>query len=129
VAPTASLKELLLGEYALEWTGCNVHFIMGLCGFAATLGLNVWLGFGGAAGKAVACGVASTVLLMISIVNRAVSSGDARVGHSVVGLFASYIKLLLASVLEEKRVLIVFSICLGIASAVLGLKAVLGPQD
>ena len=91
VAPTASLRALLFeGEYALPWIGCNAHFVLGLLGFATTVGLNIWLTFGGAIGKVLVCAVCSALLLMLSIVNDAAGQG----AGSVLALLARYAQLL-----------------------------------
>ena len=119
VAPTASLKALLIeGDYALPWIGCNAHFIFGLLGFATTVGLNVWLTFGGAVGKVVVCAVCSALLLMLSIVNDAAGQG----AGSVVALLARYVQLLVAAALKGHRVLILGSLGFAAAAAVLAVR-------
>jgi len=114
VAATASLKALLVeGEFALPWIGCNSYFVLGLCGFAATVGLNVWLTFGRTLGKAVGFIVASALFLMISIVNEGIAAPGAmgvRVGGSVVSLIARYVALLLHSMVDSRRVLVLGSV-------------------
>ena len=119
VAPTASLKALLVeGEYALPWIGCNAHFILGLLGFVTTVGLNVWLNFGGAVGKVVVCAVCSALLLMLSIVNDAAGQG----AGSVVALLARYVQLLVAAVIHERRVLVLGSLGFAVAAAILAVR-------
>lgn len=135
VVATTSLKELLLdGDFALPWVGLNSHFILGLCGFAATTGLNVWLSYGGAIGKAVGCLVASALLIMISIVNDAVATraGGAlglRVGGSILSLFSTYASLMLRSIVQGRRVLVLAAVVLGVASVLFGVKALAGDAD
>ena len=119
VAPTSSLKALLVeGDYALPWIGCNAHFVVGLLGFTATVGMNVWLKFGGAAGKVVVCAVCSALLLMLSIVNDAAGQG---VG-SVVALLARYVQLLVVAVLKGRQLLILGSLSFAAAAAVLTVR-------
>ena len=123
VSSTVSLKALLVeGEFALPWLGCNAHFVFGLCGFAATVGLNAWLTYGGAVGRAVSCLVASALLLMLSVVNDAVSTkmGEVSVGSTVLNLFSRYAALLLRSMVAGRRVLVLGAVtfaALGIALA------------
>ena len=119
VAPTASLKALLVeGEYALPWIGCNVHFISGLLGFAATVGINMWLNFGGAVGKVAACAVCSALMLMLSICNDAASKG----AGSVLALFTRYVSLLLSSCVGGKRMLLMASLGFAVASVGLAVR-------
>jgi len=119
VAPTASLRALLFeGEYALPWIGCNAHFVLGLLGFATTVGLNIWLTFGGAIGKVVVCAVCSALLLMLSIVNDAAGQG----AGSVLALLARYAQLLAAAVIQGRRLLVLGSLGFAVAAAVLAVR-------
>mgnify|MGYP007024421792 CR=1 FL=1 len=116
VASTTSLKALLVeGEYALPWIGCNAHFILGLNGFATTVGLNVWLNFGGAVGKVLTCAVCSALLLMLSIVNDAAGKGAG--------------SLLAGSVVSGRRVRVRVSLGFLIAGAVFSAKCVLTDEE
>lgn len=133
VASTTSLKALLVeGEYALPWIGCNAHFILGLNGFATTVGLNVWLNFGGAVGKAVSCLVTSALIMMLSIVNDAIavkSPTGVSVGGSVMSLLAKYASLLVGSVVSGRRVMVLVSLGFLIAGAVFAAKCVLTDEE
>ncbi|KAL1526733.1 hypothetical protein AB1Y20_015429 [Prymnesium parvum] len=127
VGPTASVKALLVGEYALQWVGCNAHFIMGLYGFATAVGINVWLNFGASMGKASACGASAALLLMLSIVNDAVSQRsqpDLSIGGSVFSLLIRYFVLLVQSMVAGRRALVFLSMCLGISAVYLAARAV-----
>lgn len=130
VAATASLKALLVeGDFALPWVGLNSHFVLGLMGFACTAGLNVWLTYGGAVGKAVGCIVASALLMMISVVNDAVSARGAfgsRVGGSILSLFSTYTALLLKSIVTDRRVLVLGAVALGAAGTFFAAQVVKG---
>jgi hypothetical protein len=120
VAPTASLRALLMeGEYALPWLGCNAHFVLGLLGFATTVGLNIWLKFGGAVGKVVVCAVCSALLLMLSIVNDAAGQG----AGSVIALLVRYVQLLVVAVIQGRRMLVLGSLGFAVAAAVLAIRA------
>eukprot|EP00322_Chrysochromulina_rotalis_P010969 CAMPEP_0115852766 /NCGR_PEP_ID=MMETSP0287-20121206/13163_1 /TAXON_ID=412157 /ORGANISM="Chrysochromulina rotalis, Strain UIO044" /LENGTH=250 /DNA_ID=CAMNT_0003306833 /DNA_START=47 /DNA_END=799 /DNA_ORIENTATION=- len=127
VAPTSSVKALLVeGEYALPWVGCNAHFVLGLFGFAATTGLNVWLTYGRGVGTAAGCLVTSALLLMLSIVNDAVASSDPtgiRVGSSVLSLLSRYASLLFTSMMIKRRVMVAASLAFGAAGTALSAKA------
>lgn len=119
VAPTASLKALLVeGEYALPWIGCNAHFVLGLLGFATTVGINVWLNFGGAVGKVLTCAVCSALLLMLSIVNDAAGKG----AGSLLGIFARYFGLLVQACVGGKRLLVMGSLGFATAAVVLAVR-------
>ena len=126
VAPTTSLRALLFeGEYALPWIGCNAHFILGLLGFATTVGLNIWLTFGGAIGKVLVCAVCSALLLMLSIVNDAAGQG----AGSVLALLARYAQLLVAVIQgracggdPSSRLLVLGSMGFAGAAAVLAVR-------
>ena len=133
VASTMSLKALLVeGEYALPWIGCNAHFILGLNGFAATVGLNVWLNYGGAVGKAVSCLVVSALMMMLSIVNDAIAvkgPTGISVGGSVLSLLAKYVTLLVGSVISGRRVMVLVSLGFLIAGGVFGARCALTDEE
>ena len=132
VPATPSLKALLIeGEYALPWTGCNAHFFLGLMGFVSTIAINAWLAFGGSPcgniGPALTCGASSALLLMLSVVNKAVAKADAnaiRAGGSLLGLIGKYLSLLLAEVFVGRKVLVGLAVGFGCAAAFFGAKAV-----
>ena len=124
VASTMSLKALLVeGEYALPWIGCNAHFI---------LGLNVWLNYGGAVGKAVSCLVVSALMMMLSIVNDAIAvkgPTGISVGGSVLSLLAKYVTLLVGSVISGRRVMVLVSLGFLIAGGVFGARCALTDEE
>ncbi len=127
IPPTASLKALLFNsDFALSWTGLNVHFLLGLHGFVATIALNVWLAFGGGAagavGPALFCGASSALLLMVSIVNRAIARAHA--SGSVVSLVGRYASLLATEAFVGRRLLVGMSLALGVAAMGLGVYSI-----
>jgi hypothetical protein len=63
-------------------------------GFSYVIALRVYLGYGGPVGRAVSNFAVASLLLMVAIVNRGVSSGSGsgmRYGKSVFSLFSAYI--------------------------------------
>ena len=133
VASTTSLKALLVeGDYALPWIGCNAHFILGLNGLATTIGINVWLSYGGAVGKAVSCVVTSALIMMLSIVNDAIAvkgPSGVSVGGSVLSLLAKYVSLLVGSVVSGRRVMVLISLGFLIAGGVFAAKCALTDEE
>ena len=121
------LKALLLeGGYALAWTGLNTHFIFGLFGFATTVGLNVWINYGGKVGTAMASLTVSALLLMLAIVNDAVAArGHAGLaaGGSALSLVYRYMVLLTRSCWEGHRKLVFGSLGFAAVGVVQALRA------
>ena len=69
----------------------------------------------------------SALLLMLSVVNKAVAKADAnaiRAGGSLLGLIGKYLSLLLAEVFVGRKVLVGLAVGFGCAAAFFGAKAV-----
>ena len=98
IKPASSVWELLQRDFDLSWAGVNTHFLLGMFGFSFLIGCRVYIHAGrGLLGKAAAGISLSGLLLMISIVNRAVASGSGdglRYGSTIVDLVVHYVSLL-----------------------------------
>lgn len=93
----ASGRHLLRRDYDLAWLGTNAHFVAGMFGFSYVIALRTYLGHGGPVGRAVSSFALASLLLMVAIVNRGVSSGSGdgmRYGTSVASLFSAYLQTL-----------------------------------
>ncbi|GKY98267.1 hypothetical protein MPSEU_000784400 [Mayamaea pseudoterrestris] len=95
IAPAESVWHLLIRDFNVPWLGTNAHFVFGMLGFAYMLACRTYFHYdGGRMGTGIAGLAFSGLLLMISIVNRGVSSGSGqglRYGRHVGGLFYSYV--------------------------------------
>ena len=100
--PTAGVAKLLTSEptMALWWLTANVNFFAGLVGLCGMTGVRGFLAFGGCGfcwGGAGGCVAASAALLMTSLINTAIASGDGSEAEAanVFGLLLKYNALLL----------------------------------
>jgi hypothetical protein len=102
IPAVSSVWELLQQNVDLEWAAVNSHFVLGLIGFMYMVGLRGYIMLLEAQASdamigSVLSGVGAALLLMVSIVNRGVESGDGhglRYGRTVLDLFGHYITLL-----------------------------------
>ena len=106
------------GAVAASGRGSSGRFVLGLLGFVTTVGINVWLNFGGAVGKVLTCAVCSALLLMLSIVNDAAGKG----AGSLLGIFARYFGLLVQACVGGKRLLVMGSLGFATAAVVLAVR-------
>lgn len=87
-------RHLLRRDFDLPWMGTNAHFVGGMLGLAYLLACRTFFRYdGGRMGTSLAGLAYSGLLLMVSIVNRGVSSGSGdgmRYGRHIGGLFATY---------------------------------------
>jgi len=116
-APSASVVELLMRDFFLQWVGCNVNFLVGLLCFAATLVTYSLVSFG-AARNAVTCLVSGALCMMISIVNQQVRCG-AGAGlrlKNFPGLVLTYWSLLFKDIKTGSNLLMAVAVALFIAS-------------
>ena len=97
VAPASSAFALLKRDFELPWIATNAHFVLGMYGFMAMIGLRVFLLSPNLFGAAAAGWAMSGLALMVAIVNRGVASGGgdgSNLGLSVWALIARYAVLL-----------------------------------
>eukprot|EP00956_Cyclotella_meneghiniana_P022499 scaffold42691_cov78-Cyclotella_meneghiniana.AAC.8 len=77
VKPAASVWHLIQRDYDLSWSGTNAHFIFGMFSFAYLIAVKSYFNVGGGIiGSGVAGMAISSLLYMVGIVNRGVSSGS-----------------------------------------------------
>lgn len=81
VPETAGVQKLLVADdrFELAWLAANFNFFIGLIGLVVMTGARAWLAFGTAGRQwalASAFSAASTALLMASLVNTAIATGD-----------------------------------------------------
>lgn len=119
VAPAASVFALLQRDYELSWIGTNVHFITGLFGFMAMVGIRAYA-FLPSHVHLPATGLAASFFLsMISVVNRGIAEGNRQgqvFGSSIVSLMVRYMKLLLQQSVALKSPLALTALILGVCS-------------
>jgi len=117
VEPTASVVELLMRDYFLQWIGCNVNFLVGLLCFASTLVTYSLVSFG-AARNAVTSLVTGALCMMISIVNQQVrlGAGSELRFKNIPGLLLTYWGLLFKEVKVGSNPLMAVACVLFIAS-------------
>ncbi|KAL3921127.1 MAG: hypothetical protein SGILL_002914 [Bacillariaceae sp.] len=100
--PTTGVAELIAQTHLLAWVGTNVHFLLGLTGFALVVGAKAYFGgFGSKVGRAAMGWSVAVFLQAVSIINRGISMGamdeSARFASNLFTLVAKYIKLLVKS--------------------------------
>lgn len=130
--PAKSVFELILRDYELSWIATNVHFVAGLFGFLSLVGIRAYTLFPKRLNVAAAGASFSSLLGMWSVVNYGISRGDGAghaYGRSVIALNLRYGALLIKQLREKGGVLTVLAIGLGLVSAVLGVRALLTPED
>jgi len=88
--------------HELSWIGTNVHFLLGLMGFACLALVKPYYLYGKNVGDVTACWIGAAMALCISIVNRGISQGHGQMAdvsmkfaNNLGGLVVSYVKLLL----------------------------------
>lgn len=130
-APAESVFHLLRRDYDLAWAGLNAHFLFGLLSFAACIATRAYLQVGGGAlGQSLAGLAGGGLLLMMSIVNRAVASGAGdglhRYGTNFLSLFGRYIQLfcLRAVTPKDLGILGVSAVVVSVGSLLVGLRAI-----
>ena len=99
-------RHLLLRDFNIAWLGVNAHFVFGMLGFAYMLACRTFLRYdGGRMGTGMAGLAFSGLLLMISIVNRGISSGSGnglRYGKHFGSLVGRYVSKLLQQALSPQ---------------------------
>jgi hypothetical protein len=96
---TYGVAELIAQTHLLAWVGTNVHFLLGLMGFALVVGSKAYFsGFGTAVGKAAMGWSVAVFLQSVSIINRGIAMGgmdeSARFASNLLGLVLKYLRLL-----------------------------------
>lgn len=130
--PAKSVFELIQRDYELSWIATNVHFIAGLFGFLSLVCIRAYTIFPKRLNVAAAGAAFSSLLGMCSVVNYGISRGDGAghtYGRSVISLNVRYGSLLIKQLREKGGVLTVLAIGLGLVSAVLGVRALLSPEE
>lgn len=110
VAPAESVWHLLLRDFDLAWAAVNSHFVVGMLGFMSMVGIRALFMVNKAEydlstkhekfssfGKACSGIVVSSLMLMVSIVNRGVQSGGGSgtgYGLNITSLISRYASLL-----------------------------------
>lgn len=98
---TAGVTELIIENHELAWIGTNVHFLLGLIGFATVVGMKAYfLGFGNAVERIIVGWSLAALLQVVSIVNKGIALGDGsgtdsstRFASNLFGLLRIYIGL------------------------------------
>lgn len=98
---TAGVAELIVQNHELAWIGTNVHFLLGLLGFATVVGSKAYFaGFGNTVDKAVVGWSLAVVFQSISIVNKGIAMGygsgidsTSRFASNLFGLILKYVGL------------------------------------
>ena len=121
--PTDGVSQFMEKYHELSWIGTNVHFLLGLTGFACLALVKPYYLYGNNVGDACACWIGAAMALCISIVNRGISQGHGSDGFAdnLGGLMASYVQLLLKECLTlnvQQNVLLLSSFGLVLASIV-----------
>mmetsp|Transcript_10320 Transcript_10320/g.30438 ORF Transcript_10320/g.30438 Transcript_10320/m.30438 type:complete len:237 (-) Transcript_10320:73-783(-) len=134
IAPAESVWHLIQRDFDLEWAAVNAHFILGMFGFMAIVGIRVYLkaveaGFSAAGCVSIASSVGSGLCLLVSIVNRGVAAGGGngmRYGATIFSLVTRYVSLLIkrATTVETFGPLELTSLLLAGISVCLGVKEI-----
>lgn len=100
--PTEGVAQFIEKYHELSWVGTNVHFLLGLMGFACLALAKPYHMYGKNVGDIAACWIGAAMAMCISIVNRAISAGHGAMDDSSLqfannlgGLVVTYAKLLL----------------------------------
>jgi len=109
IAPAESVWHLLRRDFDLPWAGVNTHFLFGLMSFALCVAIRAFLQVGGGVlGQCVAGLAGGALLMMVSVMNRAVAHGAGdgvhRYGPNLLYLFGNYIYLLGAKATAKKDI-------------------------
>ena len=95
IEATSSVWHLIQRDFYLPWVATNSHFVIGMMGFMWVISSRAYfLALQGPAGLSAAGVAFSSLLLMISIVNRGIAAGGGndkmRFGSSVLSLLGAY---------------------------------------
>lgn len=117
--PSSSVLTLIERDFERDWLGTNVHFLLGLMGCTLMIGLRSYVALGARWGLVTAFATVSAVLLIVSIVNDGISSGDGmadgvRFGADFSSVMARYVRLLVAHARETGGPLIGSSLAFGV---------------
>ena len=100
--PTEGVAQFIERYHELSWVGTNVHFLLGLMGFACLTLAKPYHMYGKNVGDIAACWIGAAMVMCISIVNRAISAGHGTMddpslqfANNLGGLVVTYVKLLL----------------------------------
>ena len=122
--PTEGVAQFIEKYHELSWVGTNVHFLLGLMGFACLALAKPYHMYGKNVGDVAACWIGAAMIMCVSIVNRGISQGhgtmeDAslKFANNLGGLVVTYAKLLLQECMALNA-LPVLSIGLVLASVV-----------
>lgn len=119
VAPAASVFALLQRDYELSWIGTNVHFMTGLFGFMAMIGIRAYA-FLPKSIHLPAAGIAGSFFLaMLSVVNRGIAEGNRQgqvFGCSIFSLMMRYVGLLFNQSFTRGHPLAILAGILGLGS-------------
>ncbi|KAJ1635572.1 hypothetical protein T492DRAFT_965359 [Pavlovales sp. CCMP2436] len=125
------VSHLLMRDYEQYWLGTNVHFLLGLLGAVAMIGIRAGL-LGGVLPAATAV---SGILLMTSIVNRGIAIGDGsgvdgvKFGSHFGSLIMRYMFIVAQQAVREGGPLALASVILPTASVALALRRLFAPPS
>jgi hypothetical protein len=128
---TSGVAELIAQTHLLAWIGTNVHFLLGLMGFALVAGSKAYFsGFGTAIGKAYMGWSIAVFLQSVSIINRGIGLGtmeeSARFASNLFTLVLRYLKLLIAS--AKGGIFASSALLVGVYSTFLTFQALFGSE-
>lgn len=125
-----SVWHLLQRDFALPWAAVNSHFVVGMLGFMAVIGIKAFfMANQGLSGMSAAGLAMSGLIMMTSIVNRGVAAGggpNQRYGTSVLALFSTYVRLLMKRSMHSFGLLEWTGVGMAIASTVGTIMYVVG---
>jgi hypothetical protein len=84
---TYGVAQLLAERHELAWLGTNIHFLLGMMGFALIVGCKSFFSVGTDLGKVTISWSIAAFLQALAIVNRGIAEGS--VGNDVSSRFAS----------------------------------------
>lgn len=99
--PTAGVAEYIEKYHSLSWLGTNVHFLLGLFGFACLVIAKPYVLYGANIGNVATCWTSAAMLSCVAIVNKGIAMGhgtvdnvQAKFASNLFGLVLSYLGLL-----------------------------------
>jgi hypothetical protein len=127
---TAGVSELIAQTHLLAWVGTNVHFLLGLMGFALVVGAKAYFaGFGTKVGRAAMGWSVAVFLQAVSVINQGIAMGgmdeSAQFAFNLFGLVLRYVKLLLKG--TQGGIFACAAVIVGIYSMIATVQALL-PQ-
>jgi len=132
---TEGVAQFIEKYHELSWLGTNVHFLLGLMGFACLTLAKPYHMYGKNVGDIAACWIGAAMVLCTSVVNRGISQGHGAMedtslqfASNVGGLVVSYVKLLLQECLKF-NVLHILSLGLVLVSIVPVIRAWNSPRE